>query len=555
MKVFSAEQMRDFDRTASEAYGIPSIVLMENAALRVVEFLEMKFSLLAGKRVVVVCGKGNNGGDGFAVARHLLRSHCSVHVLLTCAPEDLKGDALLNFRVLQQTLDTGDDDRWLNIIQITADLDYKSLGHFEDNNTDDIRSFDFDIALDALLGTGFKGDIKDPVLRHAISIVNLADVKIAVDVPSGLNSDTGEAASEFVWAEYTVTFAAPKRGLFLRDGLEKSGEIWVGSIGTPPGQMAETATGCECITRESASTLLPHRPLDSHKGDAGRVLVCGGSYGMSGAPTLASRAVLRAGAGLCITCLPDKILPMFAASFAEATSHPLPCDEEGRLVDAAADLLPEYWKNVEAVAFGPGLSRSDGALNFARRVVRECPHPLIIDADALYSLRAIESEVKARDGETILTPHPGEMGELMQMSTRDVQQDRIGVAQACAQKFKAIVVLKGSRSLVALPDGRTFINLTGNSGMATGGSGDVLTGTIGGLTAQLKDAEAATLLGVYLHGLAGDLVYSTKGNGLIAGDLAEALPLALEELKKVELHNRAPLQNSQCINARLVRLR
>jgi NAD(P)H-hydrate epimerase len=210
---------------------------------------------------------------------------------------------------------------------------------------------------------------------------------------------------------------------------------------------------------------------------------------------------------------------------------------------------------VNAVALGPGLSRSDGALNFARRVVRDCPHPLIIDADALYSLRAIENEVKARDGETILTPHPGEMGELMQMSTRDVQQDRIGVAQACAQKFKAIVVLKGSRSLVALPDGRTFINLTGNSGMATGGTGDVLTGTIGGLLAQLKDPGSATLLGVYVHGLAGDLVYATKGDGLIAGDLAEALPLALEKLKEAESQSHVPLQDGRYINARLVPLR
>jgi NAD(P)H-hydrate epimerase len=253
---------------------------------------------------------------------------------------------------------------------------------------------------------------------------------------------------------------------------------------------------------------------------------------MSGAPTLAARAVLRSGAGLCIACLPDKVLPLFATAFSEATSHPLQCDAEGRLVETAADVMAKYWESAHAVALGPGLSRSDGALNFARRMVRECPHPLVIDADALYALRAIEKDVQRRETDTILTPHPGEMGELMEMETKEVQNDRIGVAVACAKRYNAIVVLKGSRSIVAMPDGNSYINLTGNSGMATGGSGDVLTGTIAGLLAQLKDAKQATLLGVYLHGLAGDLVYAQKGNGLIAGDIAEALPRAILKVQE-----------------------
>jgi NAD(P)H-hydrate epimerase len=238
---------------------------------------------------------------------------------------------------------------------------------------------------------------------------------------------------------------------------------------------------------------------------------------MSGAPTLASKAALRVGAGLCITCLPDKVLPMFASAFAEATSHPLSCDDEGRLLPPAADAVLEYSKGANVLAIGPGLSRSPGALDFARRLISETPLPVVVDADALYALRAIEQQVQAREADTILTPHPGEMGELMQMSVADVQNDRLAVALACAQKFNALVVLKGARSIVALPNGRTFFNLTGNAGMATGGSGDVLTGTIAGLLAQTKDAEQATLLGVYLHGLAGDIEYSTKSNGLIAG--------------------------------------
>ncbi len=526
MKVFTAEQMRAFDKLATERYAIPSIVLMENAALRVVEFLEFKFAPLSNKRIVVLCGKGNNGGDGFALCRHLLATGCHLTVLMGAAPGDLKGDALANYDMLRLALAQTDGEA----------SELRTLpGSGADSLADDelwLEAERADIVIDALLGTGFKGEVRGDRLQLGLTFLHMArGARIAVDLPSGVAGDTGIAASaagqgERAAADYTVTLAAPKPGLLLRDGLELAGEVWVGAIGTPP-IMDETETGCECITREAARSRLPQRPIDAHKGDAGRVLLCGGSYGMSGAPTLAARAALRTGAGLCIACLPDKILPIFAAAFAEATSHPLPCDEQGALVPEAADRLPEHWKNANVVALGPGLSRSAGALDFARAVVTACPHPLIIDADALYALRKIAAKVKARKAPTILTPHPGEMGELMDLKTAEVQADRLGVVRACAKKYNAIVVLKGSRSLVALPDGLTYFNLTGNSGMATGGSGDVLTGAIAGLLAQLKDAVAATLLGVYAHGLAGDCVYAAHGNGLIAGDIAAALPEAL----------------------------
>jgi len=534
MKIFTAEQMRAFDRAATQEYGIPSIVLMENAALRVVEFLEMKFAPLREKRIVILCGKGNNGGDGFAIARHLANLDCSLLVLCVSS-EELRGDALLNYEMLLHC-PTGlheNDCRIITIPVRTPGKDERPADSRQTLNAATNRFHYADIVIDALLGTGFQGGVRGEALLRAFSIEwDCHATRIAVDIPSALNSDTGEAAPEALKADYTITFAAPKRGMFLQDGPEKCGEIWVGSIGNTSGQMDETQTGCEAITREKARALLPERPLDSHKGAAGRVVVCGGSYGMSGAPTLAAKAVLKSGAGLCIACVPDRVLPIFAAAFSEATSHPLACDAEGRLIESAADAVAEYWQDAHAVALGPGLSRSDGALNFARRVVRECPHPLVVDADALYALPVIAEDVKKREAPTILTPHPGEMGELMEMEIQDVQNARIETAIGCAQKYGAIVVLKGSRSIVALPNGETHINLTGNSGMATGGAGDVLTGTIAGLLAQLKDAQSATLLGVYLHGLAGDIEYSRKGNGLIAGDIADALPDALLELQK-----------------------
>jgi len=539
MKVFTAEQMRAFDKAATEEYSIPSIVLMENAALRVVEFLELKFSPLRDKKIVILCGKGNNGGDGFAIARHVIASGCSCIVLLTAASDDLCDDVQINHSAMKAAKGMAYQ---LHVHRLELEPQQEPDKTKKPNITNAIDAlWGTDIVVDALLGTGFLGKVSNSPLANALDILwvytaggagSAGRNLVAVDIPSALNSDSGEADRKAVRADYTVTFAAPKRGMFLRDGIERCGEIWVGHISTPPLLINGIITGCECITREKAQQFLPHRTLDAHKGTAGRVVVCGGSYGMSGAPTLAARAVLRAGAGLCIACLPDRVLPMFAAAFSEATSHPLRCDEEGQLIVEAADAMPEYWKNANAVALGPGLSRSPGALDFARRIVHECPHPLIIDADALYALRAIEEDVRNREAPTILTPHPGEMGELMEMDTSAVQEDRVGTAQACAAKFNAIIVLKGARSIIALPDGRIFFNLTGNSGMATGGSGDVLTGTIAGLLAQLKNAESATLLGVYLHGLAGDMAYSEKGNGLIAGDIAEALPLALKQIEE-----------------------
>lgn len=528
MKVFTAQQMRDFDRAATEEYGIPSIVLMENAALRVVEFLEMKFSPLREKRIVIFCGKGNNGGDGFAIARHLSNYDGSLVIVVACAPQELKGDALVNYEILSK-------QSGVRIEQLALD---------PDKAEEDFNEYEADILLDALLGTGFKGEIRGDLLRKAfLSLHNSATLDnstIAIDIPSGLDSDTGAAAELCPTANYTVTFAAPKRGMFLRDGMVKCGEIWVGGIGTLTLETEFTDTGCECITHQTASDFVPDRPVDSHKGDAGRVLLIGGSYGMSGAPTLAARAVLRSGAGLCIAAVPDKILPIFAAAFPEATSRPLACDEDGALLENSADGLDKLWENAHAVALGPGIGRSEETLNFVRRIVKECPKPLVIDADALYALRAIEADLKTRKTETILTPHPGEMSELMQMKTSEVQENRIETALACAEKYNATVVLKGSRSIVATHGG-SYINLTGNSGMATGGSGDILTGTIAGLLAQNKNPLEATLLGVYLHGLAGDIAYAEKGNGLIAGDIAENLPRALVKLQKPE----EPLANAR----------
>ncbi len=544
MKVFTAQQMRDFDRAAIEDYGIPSIVLMENAALRVVEFLEAKFAPLSEKKIVVLCGKGNNGGDGLAIARHLKVYGAELFVA-HAAPNSYRGDSKINFDVFQSSgsyfdwgnleaseTDEVDEEKVMGTALIHADL-YKQL-------------MECDIVVDALLGTGFspRSDNEDheisAITSNLLHAISLASCVVSVDILSGLTSDTGQLEQPIMSATtqnaaYTVTFAAPKRGFFVRDGIENSGEIWVGDIGNLTQQMEETATGVQTLDHETAKHLVPYRNADAHKGDAGRALIVGGALGMSGSICLACKAALASGAGLVAAAVPEKVLPIFAASVLEAVSHPLPNDENGHLLSRAADELDDLWKGVQAVALGPGLGRTPQAFEFARRVVRECPVALIVDADALHALPTIVDNVKARTAPTILTPHPGEMGVLMDSNARDVNDARFETVAACAEKYGAIVVLKGARSLVCDSSGEIWVNLTGNAGMATGGSGDVLTGTIAGLLAQLRDADAATKLGVYLHGMAGDIAARTLGNGLVAGDIVAGLPMALLEIKNREV--------------------
>ncbi|HEX8551592.1 MAG TPA: NAD(P)H-hydrate dehydratase [Abditibacteriaceae bacterium] len=520
MKIFTPAQMREFDRDAVKNFNIPSIVLMENAALRVVEFCEAKFGPLREKRVTVACGKGNNGGDGFAIARHLAAAGCEVSVVLAAPPKKLAGDTLVNFKGLPQLDILGANDDWPEA----------------------------DFVIDALLGTGFSGEVKRGAFAEILEWLQLHPAPIvAVDIPSGVDAESGEAAQIALRADYTVTFAAPKRGMFARDGVGRCGEIWVGDIGTHQPQMDATETRCEAATREFATHLaqLLQRAPDAHKGTAGRVMIVGGSRGMSGAVALASRAALAAGAGLCLAAVPDRILDTVAAGVLEATTTPLSCDEKGALSLAAFEEIAAKWQNAQVVAVGPGIGRSEETLKLVRRIVRECPQPLVVDADALYALRATADEVRKRLAPTILTPHPGEMAELLGISTEEIENDRYAAALQCAQQYDAIVVLKGARTLVC--DGeKTWVNLSGNAGMATGGSGDVLTGTLAGLVAQSRDSGWTTVLGVYLHGLAGDIAAQTKGNGLVAGDIAHVLPLALTELQESFV--------PETINARLRRL-
>jgi hydroxyethylthiazole kinase-like uncharacterized protein yjeF len=508
MKVLSAAQMREVDRRTTEL-GIPSIILMESASHRVVEFLMEKFAPLAGHRVVVLCGKGNNGGDGLAAARQLF-THARpgrLDVVLTADPAELRGDAAENLRMLR-----------VCGCPVERDL------------TPEMR--DATIVLDALLGTGLKGPASGDMLR-LIREINAGFPRakiVAVDIPSGLDSDSGALAGEAVQADYTVTFTAPKAGQVLPPACDRAGELRVCSIGSPASLYDDDESIFLSLVEPGVfRRLLQPRVRGAHKGDFGHVLVIGGSRGKTGAAAMAGMAALRSGAGLVTVASAESAIPVIASHAPELMTEPLPETENGAISLAAFDyeLLAGLIKGKDVVALGPGLGTHAETVSVVRRLVETAPQLLVIDADGLNALAG--AEIKGRN--LILTPHPGEMARLTGKRTAEVQADRVAAARGFATERGVTLVLKGQRTLLAFPDGRVWINPTGTPAMATGGSGDILTGMIAGFLAQApQEAEAAIAAAVYLHGLAGELGAEALGErALVATDLLEFLPEAMDE--------------------------
>ena len=496
MKVLTAAQMREVDRRTEEL-GIPGIVLMENAGHRVVEFLAETFAPLASHRVAILCGKGNNGGDGMVVARQLYtRIHPrELHVVVAAAPEDLKGQALENYRMLRACgcpVETG-------------------IGAGARNAT---------IVLDALLGTGLKGPATGKMaewIREINSGFPLAKV-VAVDIPSGLESDAPSSQGETAHADYTVTFTAPKVGQVLPPNCDRLGQLRIAPIGSPSSLYEDdTSIFLSLIEAGDLAGLFPPRSPAGHKGAYGHVLVVAGSGGKSGAAAMSGLAALRSGAGLVTVASAASAIPVIASHAPELMTETLP--ETGDLAALA------HGKDVLAV--GPGLGTASRTVEMIRRIARELPQPMVIDADGLNALAGTGYNAEGRV--RILTPHPGEMSRLVGQSTAAVQADRVGTARNFARERGVILVLKGQRTLIAFPDGRVWINPTGTPALATGGTGDILTGTIAGLVAQFpNDIERAVAGAVYIHGLAGELGAASLGEKcLIATDLLRFFPAAM----------------------------
>lgn len=507
MKILTAAQMREVDRRTVEL-GVPNLVLMENAGHRVVELLAHACAPLREQRIVVMCGKGNNGGDGFVVARQLLTRFTprSLDVVLAGDPGEMKGDAAENYRMF---LAVGGNVS----SQIAPEMESATL------------------IVDALLGTGIHGPAQGRSLEliRAINHRFPAAQVVAVDLPSGLDSDTGAVSGEAVRASHTVTFTAPKLCHLLSPACELAGKLHVAAIGSPPHLYERDASIYLSLSEPSLfSHLFQPRVRDSNKGLYGHALVIAGSRGKTGAAAMAGIAALRAGAGLATVASAESAITAIASYAPEIMTEPLEETSGGAISTRSIEQLAGIAEKKNVIALGPGMGQDPDTVEFIRRVVVELRAPMVIDADGL---NALAGHRLIGNAPRILTPHPGEMSRLSGNTIAKIQADRIGTARGYAQEHGVHLVLKGNRSVIAAPDGRAWINPTGSPAMATGGTGDVLTGMIAGLVAQFPDQlEAALLAAVWLHGRAGELGAAKLGEkSLIATDLFEFLPEAMRE--------------------------
>jgi NAD(P)H-hydrate epimerase len=516
MYLVTAAEMGQLDRLSSSDYLIPSIVLMENAGLRVVESLRRHLQeQVKGRRMLIFCGKGNNGGDGLVVARHLLNQGAEVKVFLLARPEDLRGDARTN----------------LEIFQRMGGRIFPLLGESHLQRAD-IALLYADVVVDAIFGTGFKGAAMG-LPAAVITMINKARRDtVAVDLPSGLEADTGRVLGPCIQAAWTVTFALPKLGLVVEPGATFTGRLEVADIGIPQKLVDSQQFSHQLVTPAWCRSHLPGREAGGHKGLYGHVLAVGGSPGMTGAITLAATAALRAGAGLVTAAVPRGVQSILAMKTTEVMTCPLPETATGSLSREALEPVTERLAQCDVLAFGPGLSRDPATVELVKGLLPRLQVPAVIDADALNALASDTGILAGKHGPLVLTPHPGEMARLAATTAARIQEDRLEVARKYAREWQVVLLLKGARTVIAWPDGRTFINPTGNPGMATAGSGDVLTGIIAGLLAQGLEPGVAAVVGAYLHGAAGDAAAATKGqHALLAGDLLEYLPGVLRDLE------------------------
>lgn len=516
MLVVTAGEMRELDRLTIQKYGVPSLLLMERAGKGTAEAIMGRFPQAIKQGVVVVAGKGNNGGDGFVVARHLKKKRIRCEVVLLARRNELSHDAAENLRaylkekgkVLEATSPSG--------ALLAERLKGKGL------------------AVDAILGTGLKEEVRG-LYAEAIAVINSSGVPVvAVDIPSGLDSDRGVPLGTAIRAEMTVTFGYPKLGEVIHPGLSYAGELAVVDIGIDPKAVEEVRPLTELLEEKDIGWLVPRRAADTHKGTYGHLIVLAGSRGKTGAAIMACRAAMRAGTGLATLAAPRSLNDIFASSMVEVMTEPL----KETLEEELEWLNDESWRRLlnrkSALLFGPGIGLSPSVRSALRWLLRNLDIPWVIDADGL-TLLAEELD-RLRDSKTapVLTPHPGEMARLLGAETAAVNGDRVGTARAFARDHRCHVVLKGARTVIAAPDGRVFINPTGNPGMASGGMGDVLAGILAGLLAQKFRVEDALKLGVFLHGFVADRIAETRGEiGMIASDIIDGLPQGLKQLSAV----------------------
>ncbi len=509
LPVLDNDAMREADRHTIEDLGVPSIVLMEHAATGVVDALRERFP--EARRILVACGPGNNGGDGLSVARHLADGGHEVELLLLADPARLHGDAALEWKLAERfdvprSVVDGDD---------LAALDH-ALGSPPD------------VIVDAMLGTGLDRPLGGRFAEVVRRLGATGTPVVAVDVPTGLSGSSSGVPGPVLDADLTVTFAALKRCHVLPPACLSCGQVAVVDIGIPRA-VVERDARVWWVEAADVALQLPARPVDGHKGRFGHLAILAGSAGRGGAVALAARAAIVAGAGLVTMAVPDPIAPVVDAACLEAMTLGLPADGDGAV--AVIDALIRQLERFSAVAIGPGLGTSDGARTALEALLDRWSGPLILDADALNLVAGRPERLAGREGPTVLTPHPGELGRLIGRSTDDVVADRIAAAREAARRADAVVVAKSYRTVITAPDDQAWVNPTGDAHLGSGGSGDVLTGLVAGLAAQGLDLDRAAIVACWLHGRAAELGATTWPTAVPAGQLPALIAAAWRELE------------------------
>jgi len=510
MKIVTAAEMRAIDGATSERFGVPSLTLMENAGAAVAEHILAHHN--AARRIVIFCGKGNNGGDGFVAARRLHQKGKTVQVILLADPTTLRGDAAAMYGKLP----------------VAAIIVHSS----EELKSDRVcLSLPADLYLDAILGTGFKPPVTG-LYADAIAIMNAAQAPvIAVDIPSGADADAmAPQKGVIARADTIITFTAARPAHVF--SLLTRGSTYVAGIGSPE-EAIVSSLQLNVITTRDFAPLIDQRPVESNKGNYGHVLVVGGAVGKAGAAAMAGMSALRTGAGLATVATPKSVLSTVAGFHPEVMTEPLPETDVGTIAASAMERIDALVKGKSVLAIGPGISRFPQTAGLVRALVAKSEVPVVLDADGLNAFEGHTSELNGKGRLLVITPHPGEMARLAGCSVADVQKDRLGVARKFAQEHEAIVVLKGHRTLVVQPNGEAWANTTGNPGMSTGGTGDILTGMVAAMMGQNpNDALLAILAAVHLHGLAGDVMRASVGeHSMVATDLLRGLPEAFQRAR------------------------
>jgi NAD(P)H-hydrate epimerase len=514
MKILTSKQMKNIDKKTIEEIGIPGPVLMENAGLQIFKEIMARFPKIEQEQIIIIAGKGNNGGDGFVVARHLFNQGCSPAVFLLASRSEIKGDAALNMRIAERM--------GIGIIEIEPDK-------YQKTHKDKI--FGATIIVDAIFGTGLTNPAEGIFAKVIRDINKSSGFKIAVDIPSGLSSDTFELIGPNVKADLTVTLAAPKIAHIFPPAEEHIGEMVVADISIPRALFNDESLRLELVEGSSVIPHLTKRKKDTHKGTYGHLFILSGSLGKTGASSMAGKAALKMGAGLVTLGTPKSCLPMIARSMDELMTEPLAETAEKTFSVGSLDRIIELLDGKDGLLIGPGISTHESTSELIFSLLPKVNCPLVLDADALNLISSQTELLKSLKVPVIITPHPGEFARLLNIPTKEVLKRKLELVSQFSEEFGVYVVLKSYRTLVAVPEGNVFVNPTGNPGMATAGTGDVLSGMIASMVIQEKDIKESLLAAVYIHGLSGDLAKKRWGERpLTAGNLISFLPSAIKAL-------------------------